>query len=370
MNRRNLTIFFFVVVFVFILNICANLVDDLENITKSPNSDWIAQYVSKNPPFFPYIIFTFLSLEKRAWAQEIEDLSDACYFFCENNVLGFINNRWCQFVCGECERIGVEPCIVPVPFRSAGIVRCKCGDNCCNAGELCCGRETGKGACWKPLRQFCCKSSSDSKACRDYYEECCKKANGDVECCPVDNACDPIDGCCSEGEVSCAGQGCCPIDKCADGRCEGCPPDRELCDGTCCGAGEKCCETINPRGETQYQCCPIGEELCGPFNAAGPEDVYGYHCCSSNKCCLINELYDLRDCVPSDSMSCCPTLGWCYHTEYCCEGVTSDGYKKTACCPPDRTCCIETRTDSLQPMGPFCCDYSNADCDAAFPICF
>jgi len=175
--------------------------------------------------------------------------SAACYDYCENNYESQLNQLWCRFICGRCERENVEPCLTPArnPNRP-DVTRCKCGEECCSMGTKCCGREIGEPKCCP--RRDCC---GGIRCCEPEQEcclnaECCEDCCGGIDCCGPEQICQnkkcvcPSGGkkclneCCNESEVCCGDQ-CCPPDMCNNGKCE-CPEGRIICNGVCCPLGK------------------------------------------------------------------------------------------------------------------------------------
>lgn len=291
MDWRKFTIFFSVVTFVFVLNIFSGCVTGLLSITKSSRASRIIQCESENIPFIAHSILTFLSLEETTWAQEIENTSIFCDDYCDRMYSGFINKFVCRRICGICEEEGVEPCTTPARNpRRPEITRCKCGEECCVMGEMCCGRGFDNETCcplgdccggWNCCEpgQSCCLSAEccDKPCCGGRCcgpEQICKNRKcvcrdnetpcGD-ECCQENEACTSQDGCisCPDGTIPCGDQ-CCPPINCNNGKCE-CASGKVLCKGECCPEGTQSCDPIT--GECSG-CC-AGETLCPS----------GYCCC-------------------------------------------------------------------------------------------
>ena len=216
----------------------------------------------------------------------------------------------------------------------------KCGPDCCT-GESgdppspthseCCDNACCFGACYG--EELCC-STNPRPGERPPLEQVCISAQG-KECCPYDDLCCSIDGCC---ETVCFGgargnSSCCATESF-------CPGDEESVD-RCCGGNATCCDG----GTTQNACVDltIGGTCCDDSDCGDPcqQCNHDTHTCEAR-------------CDVETEVCCTGTAGHgqCVTGE-CCVGLPGCGDDKICCAGPNGTTCED---------GPYCgCD-RDEDC--------
>jgi hypothetical protein len=281
-------------------------------------------------------------------------------------------------------------CCTDVPGGPPLPTHTECCDNACCHGtcygeELCCptnNRSTGEFPI-PPTHRIC--NTISGPECCPFDDECCLVDGccgtvcygdgGDADfCCPVEDFCSggpETDGACCTGNATCCHGGtdqrlcvdltlegsCCDDSDCGD-PCQVCSQETHFCAPRCDAQSETCCVDQLGAGSCQVgTCCPNGQdcdegEVCCVTAGVAACETGPYCGCDSND--------DCDDCYFCNRGSCQPIEGFDPATEFCCGGTG---------CANDRECC---QTGDLPYLcleaGSVCCE-TNDDCPTIAEIC-
>ena len=269
-------------------------------------------------------------------------------------------------------------CVCP-----AGLSQCipNGGPACCNDVTIapgapgystCCDNACCQGTCYG--EELCCPTNNRSGGEFPIppTHRICNTTSG-PECCPFDDECCVVDGCCSTvcyGGAANANY-CCPVgDFCAggsetDGIC--CTGSTTCCHGgtnqricldlsapnTCCNEGD-CgdpCKVCNQESHTCVDRCDPGMQVCCT-EQAGPGICLNAECCPGVPCTISSDDDD-EDAGICCNGQCLPATEVC-NGGTCCPGGFCDG--NGDCCPAGNVGC----------NGGTCCD---GECDGNGDCC-
>jgi hypothetical protein len=257
----------------------------------------------------------------------------------------------------------------PTPVRCpgrqipCGINQCCCPPDAPNqcapgGGPDCCTSVAGGPPV--PTHSECCDNACCFGTC--YGEELCcptnNRSTGELPIPPTHKICETVDGpeCCPFDDE------CCSVDGCCDGGCYGgadgvsfCCGLEHFCPGSpigaglCCASGERCCDGGTDNNNC-YECCfdtdcPDGVCRNGTCVCLG----LGEHCADAQECCQDAGETTCRDTIqcnaPQDTICCRPVGSVCGDNCDCCGTIPCEdghcclGQGMGACNGDSSNCC-------------------------------